>query len=212
LDGKNSAWAALDSCDLPPLGGDMLKKLVVILLAMVMQYLVATSVIAANFEGVEFPETITVQNETLVLNGLGPRFATMAKIRVYVAGLYVPVKTSDADALIKSQGSKQLLMKFQRDVSAEQSRDAWEKGLEKASKAYPKISDRIPKLMAAMNDMKKGEEMIYSFSGDQVEILVRGESKAVIQGRDFIEALFTVWLKYPPNKEFAQGLLGKMGS
>ena len=42
-----------------------------------------------------------------------------------------------------------------------------------------------------------------------LEILVRGESKGVIKGRDFCEALFTVWLKYPPNKEFAKGLLGK---
>jgi len=176
---------------------------------LVIQCVVTGSVMAANFEGVEFPETISAQNETLLLNGLGPRFATMAKIRVYVAGLYVPVKANDADALIKSQGPKQLLMKFQRDVSADQSREAWEKGLEKASKDYPNITDRIPQLMAAMNDMKKGEEMIYSFSGDQVEILVRGESKAVIQGRDFIEALFTVWLKYPPNKEFSKGLLGE---
>jgi len=166
-------------------------------------------VMAASFEGVEFPDSVTVPSGALVLNGLGPRFATMAKIRVYVAGLYLPAKISDADALIQSKGSKQLLMKFQRDVSADQSRDAWEKGLGKASKSYPKIADRIPQLMAAMNDMKKGEQMIYSFTDDQVEILVRGESKGVIKGRDFCEALFTVWLKYPPNKEFAKGLLGK---
>lgn len=171
--------------------------------------LVIQSVFAASFEGMEFSDTLQGQKGTLVLNGLGPRFATMAKIRVYVAGLYVPLKISDADALIRSQGPKQLLMKFQRDVSAEQSRDAWEKGLEKASKEYPKIGDRIPQLMAAMSDMKKGEEMSYLFTDEQVEIVVRGESKAVIKGRDFIEALFTVWLKYPPNKEFAKGLLGE---
>ncbi len=174
-------------------------------------FLISGSLMAANFEGVEFPESVSVKNKTLVLNGLGPRFATMAKIRVYVAGLYVPAKSSDAEELIHSQGLKQILMKFQRDVSADQSREAWQKGLEKASKDYPKIQDRIPQLMAAMSDMKKGEEMIYSFTDDQAEILVRGESRAVIKGRDFIEALFTVWLKYPPNKEFAKGLLGKAG-
>jgi hypothetical protein len=177
--------------------------------AMVIQCMITGSAMAASFEGVEFPDTITAQSETLVLNGLGPRFATMAKIRVYVAGLYVQTKTGDADQLISSEGPKQLLMKFQRDVSAAQSRDAWKKGLEKASKEYPNITDRVPQLMAAMNDMKKGEEMAYVFSGEQVEIVVRGESKAVITGRDFIEALFTVWLKYPPNPEFAKGLLGK---
>lgn len=169
----------------------------------------AGSAMAASCEGLEFPDSVTSQNETLVLNGLGPRFATMAKIRVYVAGLYVPAKIGDASELIRSKGPKQLLMKFQRDVSADQSREAWTKGFAKASGEYPKIADRIPQLMAAMNDMKKGEEMIYAFADDQVNVLVRGESKAVIKGSDFCEALLTVWLKYPPNKEFAKGLLGK---
>ncbi len=35
------------------------------------------------------------------------------------------------------------------------------------------------------------------------------ESEGVIPGRDFSEALFTVQLKYPSNKEFAKGLLGE---
>ena len=168
----------------------------------------ASPVSAAEFEGITFKDKITVQGQELVLNGLGPRFATMAKIRVYVAGLYVPAKTSNPDELIRSKGIKQMVMKFQRDVSAEQSREAWEKGLEKASRDYPGIKDRIPQLMSAMSDMKKGDEMIYSFADGKVDIIVRGESKAVIEGQDFIEALFTVWLKYPPNKEFAKGLLG----
>lgn len=191
------------------MGDAMMSTLKYILLTLMIVCLAAGNVMAASFEGIDFPETIQVQNETLVLNGLGPRFATIAKVRVYVAGLYVPAKTSDADELIGSKGTKQLLMKFQRDVSAGQSREAWREGLKKASKSYPGITDRVPQLMEAMSDMKKGEEMIYSFSGDKVEILVRGESKAVIQGQDFIAALLTVWLKYPPNKEFSSGLLGK---
>lgn len=186
-----------------------MKKIKSLLWVVILQLVLTGSVMAANFEGIEFPDTIQIGNETLVLNGLGPRFATMAKIRVYVAGLYVPAKTSDADQLIKSKGTKQMVMEFQRDVSADQSRDAWKKGLEKASKDYPNITDRIPQLMDAMSDMKKGEKMTYSFTDGQVEIIVRGESKALIKGEDFTEALFTVWLKNPPNKEFGKGLLGQ---
>jgi len=185
-----------------------MKKFYVFILVVVIQCLTLGHVMAASFEGVEFQDSIQAGGQTLLLNGLGPRFATMAKIRVYVAGLYLPAKISDAEAVIQSQGPKQVVMKFQREVSAEQSRDAWTKGLQKAAKDYPNISDRIPQLMAAMSDMKKGDEMSYSFADGRLEIIVRGESKAVIQGRDFSEALFTVWLKYPPNKEFAKGLLG----
>lgn len=176
---------------------------------LMVQCLAIGSLMAASLDGMEFPDTVQGQNGALVLNGLGPRLATMAKVKVYVAGLYLPEKTGEADAIIRSSGEKMLMMKFQRDVSADQSRDAWTKGLEKASKDYPAISDRIPQLMAAMSDMKKGEEMSYVFTAGRVEIIVRGESKAVIKGQDFTEALLTVWLKYPPNKEFAKGLLGK---
>jgi Chalcone isomerase-like len=191
------------------IGATNMKLTKMFLWVFMVQCLVSGGAMAASLDGMEFPETIQTQGAALVLNGLGPRLATMAKIKVYVAGLYVPAKTGDADELIRAQGPKQLLMKFQRDVSAEQSREAWTKGLEKASKKYPGITDRIPQLMGAMSDMKKGEEMSYAFTDGQVEILVRGESKAVIKGNDFSEALITVWLKFPPNKEFAQGLLGK---
>jgi hypothetical protein len=121
----------------------------------------------------------------------------------------VTAKTGNADELIRSAGIKKMVMKFQRDVSAEQSRDAWEKGLGKVSKEFANIFDRIPQLMGAMSDMKKGEEMVYSFTPGQVEIFAGGQSRAVIKGQDFSEALFTVWLKNPPNKEFARGLLGQ---
>jgi hypothetical protein len=169
---------------------------------------VASMAYAASLEGIPFEEKVKVGDEELVLNGLGPRFATLAKVRVYVAGLYLPEKTDDAEAIIGLGGKRQLLLVFKRDVSAEQSRDAWKKGFGKSKKKYPVSQDKLKLLLEAMSDVAEGEQMIYSFDGDKVEILVRGESKVIIEDSGLVKALFAVWLKYPPNKEFGKGLLG----
>ncbi len=174
-----------------------------------LQMCFACAGMAANLDGVDFPDTIQAGSQALVLNGLGQRLATMLKVRVYVAGLYLPQKSSDADGIIRSGGPKRVVLKFERDISAKQSREAWEESLKKIGSGFPNIADRIPRLLEAMSDMKKGDETVYSFTDDKVEIFSRGELKATIRGRDFSEALFTVWLKNPPNPELAKGLLGK---
>ncbi len=46
--------------------------------------------------GVDLPDTAQVGSTTLVLNGMGLR--TKMMVKVYVAGLYVTQKTSDAVA------------------------------------------------------------------------------------------------------------------
>lgn len=164
---------------------------------------------AASLEGIPFDDTITVEDEELVLNGLGPRYATLAKFRVYVAGLYVPKKTGNAEDLIAADGKRHMVLVFQRKVSAAQARDAWKEGFAKARKAYPVSEEATGKLLGAMADAGKGDKMVYAFDGDSVEISIRDESRAVIEDGDLVKALFAVWLKHPPNKEFAKGLLGK---
>lgn len=49
---------------------------------------------AASVAGVTLPDTATVGSTRLVLNGLGLR--TKFVLKVYVAGLYLPQKSSDA--------------------------------------------------------------------------------------------------------------------
>ena len=47
---------------------------------------------------VNFPEQVQVEGSTLTLNGLGLRQATVLKVNVYVAALYVVKPSTDADA------------------------------------------------------------------------------------------------------------------
>ena len=51
---------------------------------------------------VNFPDQTVVDGSTLALNGLGLRQATMLKVNVYVAALYVTKPSADSDAILSA--------------------------------------------------------------------------------------------------------------
>jgi hypothetical protein len=68
-------------------------------------------------QGVTFPEQVQLDGNTLTLNGLGLRQATILKVDVYVAALYVAKVSSDAHALLGSNTPKELILHFVHNVS-----------------------------------------------------------------------------------------------
>jgi hypothetical protein len=58
--------------------------------------------------GINFPEQ--VQASPLMLNGLALRQATMLKVNVYVAALYVAQKSTDANAILAANTPKKLVL------------------------------------------------------------------------------------------------------
>src|SRR5690242_20244220 len=68
--------------------------------------------------GISFPDQAQVGGTALTLNGLGLRQATMLKVSVYVAALYVAKTSSDPAAIVASNSPKELILQFVRDVSA----------------------------------------------------------------------------------------------
>ncbi|NUN13239.1 MAG: chalcone isomerase family protein [Myxococcales bacterium] len=167
---------------------------------------------ARSKEGVSFPDSITVDGKTLVLNGLGTREATVFNVNVYVAGLYLEQKSSDAAAILSSTGTKRLVLKFVRDVERDDIVDAWSDGFEKNAKGQlGALKSKISKLNGWMADMAEGENLSFTYipqKGTTVEI--NGKSKGTIDGDDFARALFSIWLgSSPPNSGLKSGLLGK---
>ena len=97
--------------------------------ALVMSFSVASH--AKTLAGVTMPDTKMVGGVALKLNGLGMREATMFKVDVYVAGLYVEKTSASAKELLEATGPKELVLKFVRNVSAADLSGAWKEGLEK---------------------------------------------------------------------------------
>ncbi len=84
-----------------------------------------------NLDGITMPETATVGEKALKLNGMGTRKATFLKVKVYVMGLYLEEKSQDGPAIATSDQGKKIVMHFVRGVSQSDLQDAWQEGFEK---------------------------------------------------------------------------------
>jgi len=172
----------------------------------------ATPALGGELAGVTLPDSVVVEGTTLVLNGLGLREATMLKVDVYVAGLYVERKSADAEAILGAAGPHRLVMQFVRDVGRADLAKGFTEGFDRnAGAARQALGERIATLNGWLSDVKVGDTMMFTFlPGQGVEVEVRGEKRGDIPGDDFARGLLSVWLgPKPPNPGLKNGLLGR---
>jgi hypothetical protein len=176
----------------------------------VVTFVARSPVRAATLAGVDLPDQATVGGKTLVLNGPGLRSATFLKVEVYVIGLYLERKSSDAKAIIESSESKRIQMHFVHDVAAKELRDAWKEGFEDNYEDAASIKGEIATFNASMRDVKTGDTIVLDFSADTVAVLINGTKIDVVEGKPFQRALLGIWLgPKPPNDDLKEGILGR---
>jgi len=165
---------------------------------------------AATLAGVTLPDTVQVEGKTLVLNGLGLR--TKVIVKVYVAGLYLEQKSSDANAIIKSDAPKQIVMKFVHGASKSQMSDAFNESFnDNSPDAVKTMKPDIDKLLGALEPVKVGDQMVFTYvPGTGTTYTMNGQERVTIAGPAFGQVLFSVWLgPKPPNGDLKTGMLGK---
>jgi hypothetical protein len=170
----------------------------------------ATNAPAAEIGGVKLPDQVTLQGKTLKLNGAGLRQATILKVNVYAAGLYLEKPSGDSEAIANSDQPRSIEMVFMRDVSAKQMAEAFQEGFDKNCVAgCAELKPDITKLQGLLKDMKKGESMALHFLPDGVEVVIRGQKAGSIGDKAFSHQLIRCWIgKNPPNAGLKEGLLG----
>jgi len=162
-------------------------------------------------KGINFPDQTQAGGTDVVLNGLGLRQATIMKVNVYVAALYVVQISADASSILASNSSKELILHFMRDVGGADLSKGWQEGFENNAKGQlAALKERIEKLKGLMADMKSGQRLIFvAKPGAGVEVNVNGTVKGTIEGDDFSKAFLSIWLgATPPNPGLKTGLLG----
>ncbi len=167
--------------------------------------------LGATCRDIQFPDSAKVAGNELVLNGLGIRKATLLRIKVYVAGLYLPQKSGDAAAILSANGRWRLLLHFVRDVDAGDIRDAFHEGFQKAAgDKLGALEKRIVALNAQVVDFKSGQTLVFTRDpATGVTVDVNGKGGSSIEGADFANALLAIWLgAKPPNEDLKTGLLG----
>lgn len=184
-----------------------------IALSCIISFFVLTLVLkldAGSLAGVTLPDTVQVGGKTLMLNGLGLR--TKFMVKVYVAGLYLDQKSSDADATMKANAPKQVVMKFLHSASKSQMTDAFDEGFSNNSPDATKtMKADIDRLLGALEPVKPGDEMVFTYvPGTGTTFALNGTQKLTISNPAFAPVLFSVWLgPKPPNADLKKGLLGQ---
>ncbi len=165
---------------------------------------------AAECVGVAFPDQIEVDGKTLALNGLGLREATMLKVDVYVAGLYLEKTSTDAGAILGAEQTLRFAMESVREVDREDIVEALGGGYANVMDDLGPLRKRIATLNGWMPSTKVGDKMAFTYRpGHGLDVTVGGAVKGTIKGADFARATIAIWLgDEPPNPEIKIGLLG----
>lgn len=175
---------------------------------MLIAILLTTPAFAGELAGISMPERITVEGESLDLVGIGLRKKLIFK--VYVAGLYLQNPTSDAGAVISSDQIKRVDMVMMRDLERSKITEAVEAGFEKNNKPnMPALRQRLDKFNSGILDLEEGDHLTITYLPGTGTVLEGKGDRLVIEGKDFADALFSVWLgQYPVDEDLRDGMLG----
>ncbi len=172
--------------------------------------LIPTATLASTCDGVQFKDTAPSANGDLVLNGLGLRKATIFKVKVYVAGLYLPEKSGDAQKIIDMKGPWRLELRFVHDVDTSDMKEAFQVGFKKSGVDVSTLKHEIDSLVGMFVDFKEGQTLSFANNpADGVAVELNGNTRGTIKGANFGKALLAISLgPNPPNDELKSGLLG----
>ena len=165
-------------------------------------------------EGVKLESSAQVGNAALLLNGAGLR--TRVFFKVYVAALYVPQKSADANNLLAQKGPRRIAITMLRNVDAESFADALNEGLRNnhspAQLAGLKAQiDALNATLKLVGEAKKGDLINFEFVPEVgTRVMVNGQPRgAAIAGEEFFTAALRIWIgDKPVEASLKKGLLG----
>ncbi|WP_272699922.1 chalcone isomerase family protein [Desulfovibrio sp. Fe33] len=165
---------------------------------------------AAELAGVALPDTESGNERELVLNGIALREKFF--VDVYVAGLYLAEKSNEPNKILENGEPRIMVMRFLRDVDAKAINQAWIEGLEaNVESVAPELRKEFDELTGMMADMKEGQEMRFTYTqGVGTLVMIAGQAKGTIPGKDFADAILSTWIgpKPGPGASFKRQILG----
>ncbi len=167
--------------------------------------------LATEVAGVKLDDKVAVGGKDLVLNGAGIR--TRAFFKVYVAGLYLPAKVTDATSALAAS-PRRVQLNLLRTLSADQLVDALNDGLkdnnsEAELAAIKPETEQLASIMRAFKEVHDKDVVTMDFVDGGTRIGFNGETKGTIAGEAFNKALMKVWLgDRPVQADLRKAMLG----
>lgn len=173
----------------------------------------AASVQAAELSGVVVPETMTVTETELNLNGAGVRDKWFMDI--YVGALYLLEPMSDAEAIIAANEPMALKLYIVSGmVTGDKMKDATREGFENATSGNTvPIQTEIDQFNAVFDEeLLKGDVFDIAYlPGTGLVISKNGKEKGIVDGGlGFKQAVFGIWLSdKPAHSKLKLQMLGR---
>ena len=181
----------------------------VLVVAVLAAFLAAPSG-AGELSGVTLPDSIEIEGQKLILNGMALR--KVAIVKVYVAGLYVPERVTTGEAVLDADAPRRVVMSWLRSGGKERICDGWYEGLEANTPNAPaEVHAQFDELCSWMPDAEKGDKFVFHYKpGMGTGVVINGERKGAIEGKAFADALWRVWIgdNPGPGQKFKKDLLG----
>jgi hypothetical protein len=166
---------------------------------------------AVEVEGVEIPDSVTVADTSLQLNGAGVR--TKMFFDIYVGALYLPSKAATTAEALEMAGPKQVTMTFlYKEVNREKLVTGWQEGFRQnqSEQAMAELQERLQQFNGLFVTAHEGDVFIFDFLSDgSTRVTLNGEQAGDIPGADFQRALLSVWVgDKPADKGLKKAMLG----
>lgn len=162
---------------------------------------------------VTLPATMKAADQTVSLNGGGIRKKLFFKL--YVGGLYLTNKSSDAKAIIDADEAMAVKLQITSGmISSENMSEAINEGFEKSTGGnVAPLKDKISKFVDTFKKSEIVEGNVFDIvyvPGTGVESYKNGKLQSTIEGLDFKKALFGIWLcDEPADEDLKKAMLGK---
>jgi hypothetical protein len=186
-----------------------------LMLTLLTAALVTPGARAATFAGYTLPDTYPTAGQTLTLNGIGIRTFSILSVRVYVAGLYVAEKTSNARAILASRTPKIVLMQFLHAASKSDIEKQYREGETKncgRGECAPQDEADFEKLIAVTPGAAVGDTLTYICTSTGLRVLFNNNEIANIANPDLALRILIGFIgDKPPSEDLKKHLLGTAG-
>ena len=165
---------------------------------------------AAELDGVRLPDSWTLGDKTLRLNGIGTRVYSLFKVRIYVAGLYLEQPSKDANAILASPAPKvvhlQMLYPVSRDDSVKVWREAFGESCRPPCAIEPAAVDRF---LGLVRDVEKNTTLTYVFTDKGLQLGYDGKLAGEVESPTLARLVLATFIgDKPPTSELKRALLG----
>jgi hypothetical protein len=162
---------------------------------------------------VTLPATMKAGESSVSLNGGGIRKKLFFKL--YVGGLYLTSKSSDANAIINADEAMAVKLQITSGmISSDNMSEAINEGFEKSTGGnVAPLKDKISKFVDTFKKSEIVEGNVFDIvyvPGTGVQSYKNGTLQSTIEGMDFKKALFGIWLcDEPADEDLKAKMLGK---